>query len=76
MGKGKGKLAGWSCEVPAGLTIVELRNLRPGRAAYFCTQLKHKIPAFTQVITSRPTSQRYTHLVLNPHIRVSKGVVW
>lgn len=50
MGKGKGKLAGWSTELPAGLTVFEFKNLRYGRAAYFCKQVSHKIPAKVRLV--------------------------
>ena len=50
MGKGKGKLAGWACDLPSGINIIELKNLRSGRATYYCNQVIHKLPVKSRVI--------------------------
>ena len=73
MGKGKAKLAGWATEVPAGLTIVEFKNLRYGRAKYFATQIQHRLPA-----KSRFVSKNFyrTKLVLDPSREIFFDVVW
>ena len=73
MGKGKGKLAGWASEVPAGLFIVELRNLRYGRAKYFCNQIRYRLPAKTKFIAKH---QRRVKLILNPSKEVFYDVIW
>jgi large subunit ribosomal protein L16 len=51
MGKGVGKLASWFIELPAGVSIFEFRNLRPGRAYYFARQIQHRLPAKTRFLT-------------------------
>jgi len=49
MGKGKGKLSGWSVELPSGIMIFEFKNLRFGRSMYFINQIKHKMPVLTSI---------------------------
>lgn len=44
MGKGAGKLASWYTQVRGGVTLVEFKNLRFGRARFFVNQLSHKFP--------------------------------
>ena len=73
MGKGKGKLACWATEVPAGLCIVELKNLRYGRAKYFCNQVSHRIPGKTKFIVKY---QRRVNLTLNPSKEIFYDVMW
>lgn len=72
MGKGKGKLAGWSTEVPAGLHIIEMKNLRYGRAIYFLKQILHKLPAQAR-ITKRSTKS--LPLTLSHNIFVKYDVI-
>ena len=43
MGKGKGKLGSWYTHVHPGVSFCEFKNLRPGRALYFSSQLHHKL---------------------------------
>lgn len=50
MGKGKGKLAGWASDLPSGINILELKNLRSGRATYYCRQIMHKLPVKSRTI--------------------------
>lgn len=73
MGKGKGKLAGWSTELPAGKPIFELKNLRPGRAVYFTRQLMFRIPARTKILYSKT---HYTPLTLKRSKTVTYNVIW
>ena len=47
MGKGSGKLATWYTHLYAGVFVVEFKNLRPGRAFYYATQIQHKLPVIT-----------------------------
>jgi len=49
MGKGKGKLSGWIGYLPSGINIFEFKNLRPGRAKYFCKQVKYRLPIKTKI---------------------------
>ncbi len=44
MGKGAGKLSTWYTQVRGGVTLIEFRNLRYGRARYFAKQVSHKLP--------------------------------
>ena len=44
MGKGAGKLSTWYTHLHCGVFVVEFKNLRPGRAFYYATQIKHKLP--------------------------------
>lgn len=73
MGKGKGKLAGWSTEVPAGQHIIEMKNLRYGRAIYFLKQIMHKLPAKARISTS---SNKLLPLTLRYDIYVKYDVIW
>ena len=73
MGKGKGKLAGWSTEIPAGLHIVEMKNLRYGRAVYFIKQIMHRLPAKSRIISK---NAKLTPLVLRSSIYVKYDVIW
>ena len=66
MGKGTGKLAGWVADLPSGINLVELKNLRTGRADYYCNQVKHKLPVKSMTV------RRHKHLIantLNPSIK-------
>jgi ribosomal protein L16/L10AE len=73
MGKGKGKLAGWSSELPAGILILEFKNLRSGRAIYFCKQIMHKLPAKSKIIFR---SKVRTSLLLSSSTKISYDVIW
>ena len=50
MGKGKGKLKIWFNKVTAGTILIELKNLRKGRAMYFLSQAKHKLKSKSKII--------------------------
>lgn len=52
MGKGKGKLKDWVCLMPAGVNLVEFKNLRTGRAFHFCKQISYKLTVKTRIIHS------------------------
>lgn len=73
MGKGKGKLAGWSSEVPAGLNIIESKNLRSGRSIYFLNQIRFKLPAQSRIVFR---TQRRIPLILRSSKYVNYDVVW
>lgn len=73
MGKGKGKLSGWSSEVPAGLFFVEFKNLRYGRAVYFGKQILHKTAANAKIVSKFP---RNVHIAISPKITINYDVVW
>ena len=61
MGKGAGKLSLWFVVLRPGLTLIEFRNLRPGRARYFINQLNYKLPTQTSVRSINTKSLRYVH---------------
>ena len=44
MGKGAGKLSSWYTQIRGGKVLVEFKNLRLGRAAYYAKQVAHKLP--------------------------------
>ena len=50
MGKGKGKLKIWFNKVTTGTVLVELKNLRKGRATYFLSQAKYKLKSNSKII--------------------------
>jgi ribosomal protein L16/L10AE len=50
MGKGKGKLAGWVSQARAGTTVVEYRLLRQGRATYYGTQIRYRLPVQSTLV--------------------------
>jgi large subunit ribosomal protein L16 len=56
MGKGKGKLAGWVGQLAAGANIFEFKNLRPGRAIYFMTQVRYRLPVKSEMRRSSTKS--------------------
>lgn len=51
MGKGKGKVSNWSASVSPGSIFIEFRNLRPGRAKYFMSQVRYKLPGNFKIIS-------------------------
>ena len=73
MGKGKGKLAGWSVDIPAGIYLFEVKNLRHGRAMYFCKQVAHKLPVKSR-ITKKFNSR--ISLTWNPTKKIAYDVFW
>ena len=66
MGKGKGKLKDWGTMLPAGVNIIEFRNLRFGRAKYFLKQMQYKIRSKTVLI--------YRYKQVNTFFKLSKTV--
>ena len=50
MGKGAGKLHAWYTHLHPGMTVVEFKNLRRGRAAYYAKQVKHKFSIRTRFV--------------------------
>lgn len=52
MGKGKGKLEAWYTTVYPGVILAEFKNLRYGRAFYFCKQLTFKLGVPTKTCTA------------------------
>lgn len=73
MGKGKGKLDGWGTELPAGIFIVELKNLRTARAKYFLKQLMLKLPAKARISGLLRRSVRFATF---KHKYVEANVIW
>jgi len=73
MGKGTGKLSGWITELPAGIILFEYKNLRSGRAAYYCEQVKARLPVKSRIIKN--LSQK-TNLILTKGVRVSALNFW
>lgn len=73
MGKGVGKLATWHTQIRGGTLLVEFKNLRLGRAIYFSSQLRHKVPVSTTY-----TSVRSRHLKVNSasHLNVFLVPFW
>jgi len=71
MGKGVGKLAAWGSQLAGGITILEFKNLRFGRAKYFFKQAASRLPTRTvnlfrldsyMCMSSSPSkSQRFTY---------------
>ena len=62
MGKGSGKLAGWVTQLRGGVILVELKNLRLGRAVYFSKQLSHKLPVPTTTVLPGHKTLHYSNL--------------
>lgn len=40
MGKGRGKLKGWFCQISAGTLFIEIKNVRLGRGKFFLNQIR------------------------------------
>jgi len=53
MGKGVGKLSTWKIRLSGGKVLLEFKNLRFGRAVYFCKQVAHKLPTRTKVLSTQ-----------------------
>jgi ribosomal protein L16/L10AE len=51
MGKGKGKLSNWVCNIRYGTILLEIKNTRFGRAIFFLKQLKYKLTSKARIIT-------------------------
>lgn len=62
MGKGAGKLALWYCQLYAGTTILEFKNLRLGRAIFFSKQLLFKFPVNGTIKIKHTNSLKITSL--------------
>ena len=73
MGKGKGKLAGWSVDVPAGIHLFEFKNLSYGRAIYFCKQVAHKLPVKSKIVQK---FKLRIPLIWNPTKKIAYDVFW
>lgn len=73
MGKGKGKLVGWAIQVTPGIIILELKNLRSGRAEYFCKQISYKLPIYSRFV--RKLTSRVP-LILDNSRRVLHNTFW
>ena len=50
MGKGKGKLSIWFNKLSIGVILIELKNLRRGRAIYFLSQAKSKLKSTSKIV--------------------------
>ena len=50
MGKGKGKLSIWFNKLSTGTVLIELRNLRKGRATYFLKQTQNKLKSKSKLV--------------------------
>ena len=73
MGKGKGKLAGWAADMPAGVFILEMKNLRSGRAEHYCRQVAHKLPVKSLIVRR---STKYVTTAMNFTKSVRYEVFW
>ena len=58
MGKGAGKLSSWFTQIRGGRQLVEFKNLRKGRAAYYSLQVSHKLPVPTSTYTLKTRNIR------------------
>ena len=56
MGKGVGKLSLWFSKISAGVFLIEFKNLRFGRMAFFSKQVSTRLAVRTRIVTtvSRP----------------------
>ena len=63
MGKGKGKLSIWYNKLTTGTILIELKNLRIGRAKYFLNQAQNKLKGSSRIIFSK-SAQTQVHLPL------------
>lgn len=50
MGKGKGKLSIWFNKLSTGTILIELKNLRKGRATYFLKQAQNKLKSKSKIM--------------------------
>lgn len=73
MGKGTGKLSGWITELPAGICLFEYKNLRTGRAEYYCNQVQSRLPVKSRIL--RRSTKRIS-LVLTTNKQVNSLQFW
>lgn len=73
MGKGKGKLSNWVSNIRAGINIVELRNLRTGRAYYFLNQIMYRLPVKTTLVVRYSTK---VPLIFMKNIHIYEEFLW
>ena len=73
MGKGTGKLSGWITELPAGICLFEYKNLRTGRAEYYCKQIQSRLPVKSRIIKR---SNSRINLILTNNSQVSNLHFW
>ena len=73
MGKGKGKLAGWVAKLSPGPCMFEFKNLRTGRAKYYCRQVMYRLPVKSCFIKS---FDKQIPLILKNSKKVSYEVFW
>jgi large subunit ribosomal protein L16 len=74
MGKGKGKLECWFTNVSGGVTLIEFKNLRRGRASFFMRQMTHKLGVETKQLFSITDSK--FGLPLGGSTRATFRVFW
>lgn len=69
MGKGKGKRQTWMLIAKPGLALVEVKNLRLGRATHFLKQLQYRVNVPTKIIYASPVMLNVP-LLSKKHVRV------
>ena len=74
MGKGKGKLSIWYNKLTTGTILIELKNLRIGRAKYFLNQAQNKLKGSSRIIFSK-SAQTQVHLPLGK-VAISFQTFW
>lgn len=73
MGKGKGKLSGWSISLSSGLFILEFKNLRPGRLNYFTHQLQHKLVSKSRLVWR---NSKFIKLTITNIVKIRYNATW
>ena len=63
MGKGSGKLNTWVIYLRGGCLLLEFKNLRPGRAAYFFKKVRTKITVPSKIVFKN------TKIIYFEHVR-------
>lgn len=71
MGKGVGKLSTWHSLVPGGTFLLEFKNLRKGRAAYYARQVSSRLSISTQL----RLDESHTYLRLIGSYRVHYSIL-
>ena len=73
MGKGKGKLISWFVELYPGIILFEFKNLRYGRAKYFCKEISYRITTPTRILVTTP---KMVWTPLNNKYKITYDVFW
>jgi hypothetical protein len=59
--------------MPAGVFMLEMKNLRSGRAEYYCRQVAHKLPVKSKIVRR---ASEYVSTVANYSKTIHYDIFW